>query len=49
MRKIRRRDFVKAAAAIGATAVIGRTTIGRYIAGRENNARGGLPRPNNLI
>jgi len=29
MRRITRRDFVKAAAAIGATAAIGRTTIGR--------------------
>jgi len=38
MRRITRRDFVKAAAAIGATAAIGRTTIGRYIAGRENDA-----------
>ena len=38
MRKITRRDFVKAAAAIEATAAIGRTTIGRYIAGRKNDA-----------
>ena len=42
MRKITRRVFVKAAAAIGATAAIDRTTIGRYIAGRENNAGRGL-------
>jgi len=35
MRKITRRDFVEAAAAMGAT-----VAIGRYIAGRENNTGG---------
>ncbi len=38
MRRITRRDFVKAAAAIRATAAIGRSTIGRYIASRKNDA-----------
>nr|QNO57995.1 hypothetical protein NNIPPFBB_00040 [Methanosarcinales archaeon ANME-1 ERB7] len=33
MRKITRRGFVKAAAAIGATAAIGRSTISRYVVG----------------
>ena len=34
MRRITRRDFVKAAAAAGTTAAIGRSTIGRYIASK---------------
>lgn len=38
MGRITRKVFLKAAAAIGATAAIGRTTIGRYIVGRENDA-----------
>lgn len=38
MRRITRRDFVKAAAAIGATAAIGRSTLGRYIMDRNTGS-----------